>query len=279
MVMFLPPPAACGAKLVDDIVAERRAGRNGKFFRDISDEWRERVEAYSEARGSPAQVPVWPEIEEMKPSFLTLYEKPAKGSVQGAMLTSMRAHGLMLCPGCGEAGRPNTLDHYLPKGKYPHLCVTPQNLFPMCDVCQGAKGSKTGDHVDARFFIHPYYDAFAADQVLVLTITPPFSAPEFELSPAPVLKPDEIALVRAHVRELRIRDRYAEFFKGQHRFALRWVDEMRRSGQDVALTLDGFRKAARSRGPNMWEHVYYDAVMKDAALLNYLCNEPLPGFL
>ena len=67
------------------------------------------------------------------------------------MLQSLRNHDLQLCPACGEAGAPNTLDHYLPKGKYPHFCVTPHNLFPMCDACQRRKGDRTGDENNPRF--------------------------------------------------------------------------------------------------------------------------------
>src|SRR3546814_3004594 len=61
----------------------------------------------------------------------------------------LHVHELNHCPACGEPGTPNTLDHYLPKGRYPHFCVTPLNLFPMCDACQQAKGEKTGD-ADSR---------------------------------------------------------------------------------------------------------------------------------
>ncbi|WP_157043141.1 hypothetical protein [Rhodopseudomonas palustris] len=172
--MPLPVPAACSLQLVDDLVAERQSGKNKLFFNGIAAEWRRRVQTYLDERGSPATVPTWPLIGPDKKKFLNLYASPADGTAQKNVLAALRDHTLTICPACGEAGRPNTLDHYLPKDVYPHFCVTPHNLFPMCDACQIEKGSKTGDVADPRFFLHPYYDIFIGQQVLGLSIHAPY---------------------------------------------------------------------------------------------------------
>ena len=148
MVMHLPAPTACSLQLVNDIVAERQHGRNAEFFSSIKEDWIERVRQYLDAEGAPNIVQEWSDIKDRKGSFLNLYLAPAENSTQGAILAKLRGHDLVSCPACGEPGRPNTLDHYLPKGKYPHFCITPHNLFPMCDACQGLKLDKTGDISD-----------------------------------------------------------------------------------------------------------------------------------
>lgn len=60
------------------------------------------------------------------------------------------------CPFCG-VGQVATLDHYLPKAKYPVMVVMPVNLVPACSWCQTAKKDAypTGqrDHP-----LHPYFD-------------------------------------------------------------------------------------------------------------------------
>ena len=38
------------------------------------------------------------------------------------------------CPFCG-IGTVSTLDHYLPKSKYPALAITPKNMIPACRDC------------------------------------------------------------------------------------------------------------------------------------------------
>ena len=134
MVMHLPAPTACSIQLVNDIVAESQNGINAEFFNSIKEEWIARVRQYLESNGAPNAVQVWSDIEDRKGSFLNLYRSPAENSAQGTILKRLRDHDLVLCPACGELGRPNTLDHYLPKGKYPHFCITPHNLFPMCDA-------------------------------------------------------------------------------------------------------------------------------------------------
>jgi hypothetical protein len=278
VVMPLPAPTMCSLQLVSDLVAERQNGVNAAFFAGIAAEWRVRVQAYVDACGCPSLVQPWPAIVPKKKSFLNLYGAPADGSVQGAMLQTLRKHDLTLCPACGEAGRPNTLDHYLPKRKYPHFCVTPLNLFPMCDACQAEKHEKTGDAHDPRFFLHPYFDVFIAEQVLAVTIYPPFDAPTFDLKPRLGLAADQTMLVASHIRELAIPQRYAHFFRGQHRRLLRLVQKMRVSDQDVAETLETFRSGVERPSSNSWEYIFYTAVLETPELVTYLKEGALPAY-
>lgn len=278
MVMLLDAPIACSLQMVDDVVAERQGGKNAGFFAGIAQDWRDRVQAYIDAEGSPAAVPSWPDINYKKNSFLNLYLSPTDGSVQGDMLDTMRDHELSLCPACGEAGAPNTLDHYLPKGQYPHFCVTPLNLFPMCDACQTNKKEKTGDVANPRFFLHPYFDVFVANQVLELTIHPPFEAPAFDLGAVTGLTAPQRALVGRHVTELGIVQRYARFFRNQHQRLLRLVENLREADLDVEANLILFRDNAAAPTRNGWEHVFYSAVLANAGMLNYLKDADLPDY-
>lgn len=279
MVMKLPMPAFDSVQLVGDVVAERAGGINAAFFKGIEKEWAIRVQQYIDLAGAPPTVGTWPAIKVKAKSFLNLYLSPAEDSVQLPIIRAMRQHGLTVCPACGELGSPNTLDHYLPKGTYPHFCITPVNLFPMCDACQLAKGPKVGDAKSPRFFIHPYFDAFVGEQVLRLEIKPPFDAPSFTLGIAHDLEDKQADLVRTHVRELEIERRYAAFFRGQHRRLLRLVNAMRASGQDVEQTLATFRHGVAEPSKNTWEYVFYDAVLASPDHINYLTNEPLPQYL
>jgi len=280
MVMHLAPPAACSLQMVTAVVADRQAGRNAAYFTGIEAQWRQRVQDYITHHGSPALVPTWPAIAARRKSFLNLYSSPADGSAQKAVLTTMRRlHGLNYCPACGEPGKPNTLDHYLPKTLYPHFCVTPLNLFPMCDACQELKDVKTGDAANPRFFIHPYYDVFVANQVIELTIQPPYATPTFALNVRAGLTADQTALVARHVQELAIEARFADYFVEQHLRLLRQVNKLRQSGQNVRAVLTGFRDAAAPSGANVWDHVFYAATVANADLMHYLENDPLPAFL
>lgn len=279
MVMNLSMPAVDSVQRVIDVVAERANGVNAGFFNGIATEWRQRVQQYIDVAGSPPTVTTWTAVEARKKSFLNLYLAPAEDSVQGRMLRAMREHDLTVCPACGELGRPNTLDHYLPKDLYFHFCITPVNLFPMCDACQLAKGTKVGDAHSARFFIHPYFDAFVADQVLRLEIRPPFDAPSYTFGIVEGLEPSNARLVRDHTRELEIERRYSSFFRGQYRRLLRLVSKMRAAGQDVQETLTTFKHGAMEPSMNAWEHVFYAAVLDNEDLVEYLADAQLPQYL
>lgn len=278
MVMHLPMPNYDNVALVAQVVAERQNGGNRAFFNGIAQEWAQRVQQYLDSAGSPATVPEWPAVQTRRPTLLNLYAAP-KNWVQAPILKTLRDNDLILCPACGEPGHPNTLDHYLPKGKYPHFCITPANLFPMCDACQQAKDEKTGDAATPRFFIHPYYDVFVANQVLHLEISEPFNEPGFQFAAANGLSAGDAALVMAHVRELEIAQRYGSFFSGFYRRLLRNVAAMRAANLDVQSSLEASRVGAAHPTVNGWEHLFYDAVLNTPALMIYLTTAQLPPYL
>ena len=61
-----------------------------------------------------------------------------------------------ICPLCGQR-EVSTLDHYLPKAKYPALAVTPSNLVPACRECNTTKSDKVFlSSIEET--IHPYFD-------------------------------------------------------------------------------------------------------------------------
>ncbi|NEX01342.1 hypothetical protein SAMN04487829_0926 [Pseudobutyrivibrio sp. NOR37] len=95
-----------------------------------------------------------------------------------------------LCPICGGTKLKN-LDHYLPKAKYPLLCVTPANLVPSCRDCNMDKG----DELDTDYYsipFNPYFDVmkdvwvecnaeFKTDKTFVITFYNGFDKSKDEL--------------------------------------------------------------------------------------------------
>lgn len=278
MVMSLPLPADCSLNLVDEVVAERQAGRHAARFLGWQTGWRARVQAYLDHGGSPEHVRTWSAVAPHAATFHNLYNSRKPGTAHGDMLGRLRDHELRLCPACGELGRPNTLDHYLPKATYPHFSITPANLFPMCDACQQEKGTKTGSAAEPRFFLHPYFDAFTATRILKLTIVPPFAAPTFALEPDGVGRA-EAAIITAHVRELNISGRYVKFFKDEYRRLLRNVARMRDKDQDVVATLETWAFDAADPTENSWQHLFYNGVLSNPELVDYLTDGDLPPLL
>ncbi|MBR1702717.1 MAG: hypothetical protein IJ716_12250 [Lachnospiraceae bacterium] len=66
------------------------------------------------------------------------------------------------CPYCAQRGV-GTLDHYLPKSKYPVYAVTPYNLVPACMECNKVKMDENFGRREEEV-IHPYYDDFSGEK-------------------------------------------------------------------------------------------------------------------
>lgn len=65
------------------------------------------------------------------------------------------------CGGCGEFVEKNgigTLDHFLPKARFPIYSVLPSNLVPSCAVCNQGMGSNFPTEPSLQP-LHPYFDA------------------------------------------------------------------------------------------------------------------------
>lgn len=268
------------AELIDQLVLERQNGINRAFFTHIHPEWQVRVEKYLAECGNPESIAPWPEVapKAMGDKFRNLYLSPRNDSVQKPILEELRKRTLTYCPACGEDGTPNTLDHYLPKESYPEFAVTPANLFPMCDICQGAKGAKTLGLDQKRLFVHPYFDEFLDTQLVTLVIEGPFNAPSsIQLLASKELSPDAHLLVLRHLRELDIHSRYYRFFTTFYLRLLRLVGQMRAKRIDVLSNIEVFRDMEQLKSINSWGYVFYDGVLNNGALLDYLVHsEDLP---
>lgn len=68
------------------------------------------------------------------------------------------------CPLCGQRAV-STLDHHLPKDKYPALAVAPINLIPACAECNKLK-TNTMPQSQEEQTLHPYFDDIEGDRWL-----------------------------------------------------------------------------------------------------------------
>jgi hypothetical protein len=85
---------------------------------------------------------------------LRMAKKGATGRpVYDKILTSAK---LGVCPLCSQR-EATTIDHYLPKTKYPRLSVAPINLVPCCKDCNDIKDSYFPTSPENEM-LHPYYD-------------------------------------------------------------------------------------------------------------------------
>lgn len=265
--------------------------RSGNEFNEIAETWKSCAELYIQQGGNPEVVNHEKAIDKVKETILGLYSRtdPSNATVHQGVMIPLKKGGrqLQFCPLCGEAGTPYTLDHYLPKSKYPEFAILPHNLIPACDICQGKKldnNLKDGK----RCFLHPYFDS-VEKQLIQLDIDRPFYAPrEFSIVPHSKLTDKEKNLVQRHIDGLDINDRFKKFFASEHRKLIRLVTEEMPKIKN--MTVEGFVKlfeetsakeiikeeglspllTDKSNSLNTWHHIFYDGVLNNEGFMFYL---------
>lgn len=114
------------------------------------------------------------------------------------------------CPFCGF-GHATTLDHYLPKSKFPKLSVMPLNLVPSCKDCNSGKQARTPTTEEEQS-LHPYFDQshFVECQWLFARVlqTSPVTL-QFFVSPPNDWSETSKNRVHVHFDEFRLAARYA----------------------------------------------------------------------
>jgi len=114
----------------------------------------------------------------------------------------------MRCPLCAQRTI-STLDHYLPKTRYPTLVVAPLNLVPACADCNKAKLARLAESA-AEQTLHPYFDDVDVSSWLyseVVEGTP--AALRFFASPSVNLSEVARARIQHHFRTFGLASLYA----------------------------------------------------------------------
>lgn len=75
-----------------------------------------------------------------------------------------------ICPLCNKRYC-TTLDHYLPKSKFPMLAISPINLVPSCSDCNKDKLDESSNNKETQP-IHPYFEDIDKEEWLFATIEP-----------------------------------------------------------------------------------------------------------
>jgi hypothetical protein len=173
------------------------------------------------------------------------------------------------CPLC-DVGWVDTLDHHLPKKKYPILSVTPNNLIPSCMRCQKAKGTAYPTSAGAQT-IHPYFDDFESETWLQAEVvqTSPATFRFFVQAPTTWNK-TTVQRLNSHLATFKLPVLYAANagsaltdirYRLNGLFALGAAAAVQKHLQDEATSLEQVSK-------NLWRA----AMFRAAAACNWFCG-------
>ena len=167
------------------------------------------------------------------------------------------------CPFC-DLGQVSTLDHYLPKTKFPQLSVLPLNLVPSCMVCNKVKSAAIATTSEEQS-LHPYFDHqnFIDDQWLYAEVRQTNPATIYFFVKAPDSW-DHISKIRvqSHFKAFNLASRYS-LEAGSDMVSLRYtlVSYAKSIGSHwVREHLKVAAKSSATQHCNSWKTAMYQAL-------------------
>ena len=167
------------------------------------------------------------------------------------------------CPLCSVKDV-ETLDHYLPKMKFPSLAVTPINLIPACFRCNKGKSVDCPTSSENQT-LHPYYDDVENEPWIKASIlrTSPLS---FQYFVSPPIGWSQVLMARAQIHF----DAFHlnELFSGHANQELRGSKKQLITlfNKDPELLRGHLKEGFESRlelGINSWQAVLYSTLLND----------------
>ncbi|MFF8732064.1 HNH endonuclease [Streptomyces sp. NPDC015171] len=159
------------------------------------------------------------------------------------------------CPLCGH-GFANTLDHQLPKEKYPLLSVTPANLVPACMACNHAKGEASPASAEEQT-LHPYFDDVTDHVWLAARLTvPPEPGVTFFVTPHPDWPTPLTERVQRHFDMFKL----AKLYAAQVGTELAALNDYLRGKPYRAIVAELQDRAASYGNRNSWQAALYRAL-------------------
>jgi hypothetical protein len=170
---------------------------------------------------------------------------------------------LGICPFCGVT-EAKSLDHYLPKARYPILSVVPNNLIPSCSDCNKGKTDSFPTNKGQQC-LHPYFDhvLLVGEQWLFAEVneTHPPSVLFSVLAPND-WDEDDKARINTHFKDFEL----AVKFSNQAANELAFLRELLPGDYDadgqgaVKSSLIRSARAYERRSVNSWETAMYQAL-------------------
>jgi hypothetical protein len=170
------------------------------------------------------------------------------------------------CPYCGF-GHARTLDHYLPKAKFPAYSVLPENLVPACRDCQSCKSAQVANAAGDQA-LHPYFDPnfYFTDRWLHARVVPGAQPSiEFFVACPDNWAPDAASRVANHFEAYELGARYAvEASEELTNLGALLSIHPQQNVNEIQAELAAQANIERAQFPNSWKTALYEAVSRDA---------------
>lgn len=211
-----------------------------------------------------------------KKEFENLYKYRMLNKEQpGRQYYNKFLNSVSICPYCGVRDV-WTLDHYLPKSKYPSYVITPINLIPSCRECNSTKDTYEAGSKKEELW-HPYFDSFFGKQWLyadVIETEPP--AFVFYMKIPNCFKEDEDAeRIRKHFEVLHLGKLYSIQAANELTNISRYLKQLfiKAGANAVKQHLDLMYDSYKSNNTNSWQTAMYFGLCNSPWFINTWINQ------
>lgn len=211
-----------------------------------------------------------------KDEMKSLYEDTLLISVKGRPiyneLISLPDFGI--CPLCSH-GMVHTLDHYLPKSKFPGLAVTPNNLVPACRDCNTGKLAESG-LVAEDMTLHPYFDQIGDYSWLMGTVVEKFPI-VFEFQVNKTCDMEDLLLKRteSHFKSFSLAQVYTAQAGAELRRRTSGFIRLYNAGgaESVRRSIEESYYTYSQDNGNSWQTAMYYALLNSDWFFDYACSK------
>jgi 5-methylcytosine-specific restriction endonuclease McrA len=177
------------------------------------------------------------------------------------------------CQYCGISS-PASIDHYLPKSRFPEFSVFPLNLLPCCGECNRIKADVFLEEGE-RQVIHFYFDPLPTDRYLNVRIDYLDDTPiaVYHLTKTSGISEKMFRLIEAHYDRLnlfrRLQESSVEVFSETRASMLSKQIPSIATVKELLIEKAQFLAAYYSN--NYWQAVLYEAVANEVKFLHSCC--------
>jgi len=220
---------------------------------------------------------------ETRKALESCYDSATKtfSAIRGKILTDQPEAIKSLCPYC-LLSWPNTLDHYIGKGKFPEFSILCRNLIPCCGHCNNIKLENWRDG-GRRRFIHFYNDNFLHHRFLrarlVYSAGKPVPRINYYLEQPGEMADADFQIVRWHFEDLDLLSKYNQraiptFSSEYASYRNMNVEQHNSPARIRRMLLNKYRSDAAQFCGNYYVAIIYETLANDANFLASLQAQP-----
>lgn len=248
------------------------AKNNVQQLKDIAEDIAEIYDLYDDLINSYNED--LPESNFLDYSILLIdYYNNAPVSLNELLLERRNNHKLTFCPYCGNPTIPDTLDHFIPKGKWPEFSIFPNNLVPQCRGCAPIKGeSYFCNQNNSVMYIHPIYFNFLESFRYSLNVRLKEESQDIDISVK--LKAivnttrSEQERVLIHTKMLKIKPRVIKYCQ---RDFDQWKRRLSNKKFNIRTALEQrLSELSQSNIGKDWQSAFYYALLQNQEIIDYM---------